>query len=350
MTWRAAPGIRWSSPPSQRNSTPPPRPSLPQGCVLHIPWSRPELSFGRAVPALTRCNVGLAMARPRDVRIGVSGWTYGPWRGAFYPQRLPQRQELAHAASVFRSIEINGTFYSMQTPEAFGRWADETPEDFVFAVKGPRFITHMKRLRDPEAPLANFMASGILRLGRKLGPILWQVPPNFGFDAERLGAFLSCLPRDMDEAAALGRRHDGRLKARAWLKVEANLPIRHAIEIRHDSFRDPAFIRLLRRHRIALVCADTVEWPRLMDLTADFVYCRLHGSRELYRSGYGSREISRWASRVRAWRDGKAMKDGTFITPVPKTRRRRDVFVYFDNTDKLKAPGDALTLMRRLER
>lgn len=290
------------------------------------------------------------MARKSKVLVGVSGWRYAPWRGKFYPERLPQKDELAHLASIFPTVEINGTFYSMQTPESFGRWADATPGDFVFAVKGPRFLTHMKRLREPEAPLANFLASGVLRLGRKLGPILWQFPPNFRFDAARLEAFFELLPRDTEQAARLGRRHDRRLKARAWLAVDAKRPIRHAVEIRHESFRDPAFVALLRRHRIALVCADTVEWPLLMDLTADFVYCRLHGSRELYHSAYGRAELARWARRVRAWRDGRPMTDGTFAGPLPKRQVPRDVYVYFDNTDKLHAPADARTLMRRLER
>lgn len=290
------------------------------------------------------------MVRRSKVLIGVSGWRYAPWRGQFYPKGLAQKSELAHLASVFPTVEINGTFYSLQTPDSFGRWADATPDDFVFAVKGPRFLTHMKRLRDPVAPLANFMASGVLRLGRKLGPILWQFPPNFRFESERLEAFFDVLPRDTEQAARLGRRHDHRLKARAWLRVGSPQPIRHAVEIRHESFRDPPFIALLRKYGIALVCADTVEWPLLMDLTADFVYGRLHGSGELYRSGYSKPELSRWAKRVRAWRDGEPMIDGTFAGPPLQRHRRRDVYVYFDNTDKLHAPEDARALKRRLER
>jgi len=284
---------------------------------------------------------------PGEVRIGVSGWTYAPWRGRFYPKGLPHSQELAHASSAFPSIEINGTFYCMQRPDTFARWAEATPHDFIFAVKGPRFLTHMKRLNEPTAPLANFIASGLLRLGPKLGPILWQLPPSFRFDRTKLAAFFSLLPRDTETAAEFGRRHDHRLRARAWLRPDARRPIRHAIEVRHESFRDPAFIELLREHDIALVCADTVEWPLLMDLTSDFVYCRLHGSRELYRSGYSTAEIARWATRIRAWRDGKPMRDGTFVGP-PIKPRPRDVFVYFDNTDKLKAPHDARALMREL--
>ena len=284
-----------------------------------------------------------------EVRIGVSGWTYPPWRGRFYPKGLPQKRELAHASSVFPAIEINGTFYSMQRPEVFGRWTAETPDDFIFAVKGPRFLTHMKRLREPAAPLANFFASGLLRLGRKLGPILWQFPPSFRFDTDRLASFFALLPRHTEQAAACARRHDHRLKARAWLRTDARRRIRHAVEVRHESFRDPAFIDLLRRHDVALVCADTVEWPLLMDLTSDFVYCRLHGSTELYRSGYDSAALDRWARRVRAWSSGKPMRDGNFAAAARGKSRPRDVFVFFDNTDKLRAPRDALALMRRLD-
>jgi uncharacterized protein YecE (DUF72 family) len=272
---------------------------------------------------------------------------FKPWRGEFYPEGLAQARELDYASRKLTAIEINGTFYSMQRPDTFARWAEATPDDFIFAVKGPRFLTHMKRLNEPVAPLANFIASGLLRLGPKLGPILWQFPPSFRFDRAKLDAFFSLLPHDTETAAAFGRRHDHRLRARAWLQPDARRPMRHALEIRHESFRDPAFIELLRKHDVALVCADTVEWPLLMDLTSDFVYCRLHGSRELYRSGYSAAEIARWAKRIRAWRDGKPMRDGTFIGPATRPMPR-DVFVYFDNTDKLKAPHDAKALMRRV--
>ncbi|MEJ0019108.1 MAG: DUF72 domain-containing protein [Acetobacteraceae bacterium] len=283
------------------------------------------------------------------VRIGISGWTYAPWRGVFYPEGLPQKQELEYAASQFPSIEINGTFYGMQRPDAFGDWADRVPDGFVFAVKGPRYITHMRRLREPTAPLANFIASGLLRLGAKLGPILWQFPPNFRFDAERIEPFLRLLPHDTEAAAALGRRHDNRLKARAWLKVDAARPLRHAFEIRHDSFRDPAFIDLLRRYGVALVCADTVEWPRLMDLTADFAYCRLHGSEVLYASGYDDASLNAWASRVAAWATGGEPADAERVGGKA-TPRRRDVFVYFDNDIKVRAPFDAHGLQARVDR
>lgn len=279
------------------------------------------------------------------IRIGISGWTYKPWRGVFYPPGLPQAKELEFAASRFPAIEINGTFYGLQRPAAFADWAARTPEGFVFALKGSRYITHVLRLREPEAALANFLASGLLRLGAKLGPILWQFAPNFGFDEERLDAFLRLLPHDTEAAAALARRHDARLAGRAWTETDARRPLRHAIEIRHDSFRDPRFIALLRKHRVALVCADTVAWPRLMDVTADFIYCRLHGSEELYASGYDPPALADWARRVAAWARGAEPRDAERICgPAPDRPGGRDVFVFFDNDIKVRAPADAAAL------
>jgi uncharacterized protein YecE (DUF72 family) len=283
----------------------------------------------------------------QGVRIGISGWTYAPWRGVFYPKGLPQKRELEYAAQQFRSIEINATFYGMQRPDAFASWTVQTPDDFVFAVKGPRFITHMKRLLAAETPLANFIASGLLRLERKLGPILWQFPPNFAFDPERIEAFLRLLPHDTRAAARLGRRHDNRLKAPAWLNVDAERPMRHAFEIRHESFRSREFIDLLRHYDVALVCADTVDWPRLMDVTSDFVYCRLHGSEELYASGYDDAVLDEWARRVAAWARGRE-PDDTERIGANASKRRRDVYLYFDNDKKVRAPDDARRLIERV--
>ncbi|PYE87412.1 DUF72 domain-containing protein [Phyllobacterium leguminum] len=289
------------------------------------------------------------MARAGTIRIGISGWTYARWRGVFYPERLPQRLELTYAAEHFPSIEVNGTFYSLQRPESFARWSESTPDDFVFAIKGSRYITHLKRLRDVETPLANFMASGLLRLGSKLGPILWQFPPNLKFDAELFDAFLSLLPHDTRQASEIARHHDARLEGRAFTQSDAKRSIRHAVEIRHDSFRSPEFIALLRRHRVALVCADTVEWPLLMDLTADFVYCRLHGSQELYTSGYDDKSLDRWAERVRAWAHGREPDNAErVLDPTRPLQSGRDVYVYFDNDAKVRAPADAMALMKRL--
>jgi uncharacterized protein YecE (DUF72 family) len=284
-----------------------------------------------------------------EVRIGISGWRYKGWRGVFYPQALPQRRELEYAARIFGSIEINGTFYSLQRPQSFARWADATPGDFVFAVKGSRYITHMLRLTNIRKPLANFFASGVLRLGRKLGPILWQFPPQFRFNAKKIEAFFKLLPRDTSSAVALARRHDKRVSGRSWLRIEENQKLRYAMEIRHPSFVDPEFIKLLRRYNVALVCADTVSWPRLMDVTSDFVYCRLHGSEELYASGYDGKSLDQWAARVAAWARGGEPADAEHASnePAPK-RAAREVYVYFDNDAKVRAPVDAQGLIDRV--
>ena len=266
------------------------------------------------------------------IRIGISGWRYTPWRGVFYPRDLPQRLELRYASHIFRSLEINGSFYSLQRPEYYRQWHDETPEDFVFALKGSRFITHMKKLRDIEAPLANYFASGVFNLRAKLGPILWQFPPNFAYQRERMARFFDLLPADTSAALRLARRRDARLKGRARLAIDEQRPLRHAVEIRHESFLDTSFLELLRERNIALVIAETARrWPMPLDITADFVYMRLHGDKELYKSGYSSKALDRWAERIKTW------------------SRAGDVYCYFDNTDvKLRAPVDAQTLMRKL--
>lgn len=284
-----------------------------------------------------------------DIRIGISGWRYPPWRGTFFPKGLRQKDELAYASSHLRSIEINGTFYSLQTPSSFGTWHDATPDDFIFSVKGPRFITHIKRLRDFQAPLANFLGSGVLRLGTKLGPILWQLPPSFHYHREILDSFLSALPRTTGDALKLARKHDRRLRT-PWLRKPPDAPLRHAIEIRHESFRNAEFVRLLRRQRIALVVADTAgKWPLMADVTADFVYVRLHGDAALYVSGYGPAALDRWAARIRAWARGAVPRGSALsASPVPPRRGGRDVFVYFDNDVKVRAPFDAQSLAHRL--
>jgi uncharacterized protein YecE (DUF72 family) len=258
---------------------------------------------------------------------------------------------LAYAASLFSSIEINGTFYSLQRPSSFLLWKEQTPPDFVFAIKGSRYITHMLKLRGVESALANFFASGVLALGEKLGPILWQFPPNFSFRPELLEEFFSLLPGDTDAAAVLAKRHDERLKGRAFTEVGRRRPIRHAMEIRHPSFVVPEFVSLLRRYNVAMVCADTVEWPRLMDITSDFIYCRLHGSKVLYTSEYSGEELDRWAARVAAWARGEEVSDGDHASGKPARRREgRDVYVYFDNDAKVFAPKDAQGLAERVGR
>ena len=285
------------------------------------------------------------------IRIGVSGWRYPPWRGEFYPEGLPQHQELAYAARKLPTIEINGSFYSLQSPASYAAWYAATPPGFVFSVKGSRFITHMKRLTDIEKPLANFFASGLFNLKEKLGPILWQLPPNFAFEHERIEAFLRLLPRDTQAALSLARRRDARMTGRACLTIDAVRPLRYAIEIRNPTFVAAAFIEMLKYQGIALVVSDAGErWPEPHDVTADFVYMRLHGATELYRSRYSAAALRRWAGRVRAWRAGEQLADSTLVLPDAKLEHvARDVFCYFDNTDKLQAPINATQLMRLLD-
>jgi uncharacterized protein YecE (DUF72 family) len=268
-----------------------------------------------------------------SVRVGISGWTYPPWRGDFYPAGLPHRDELRYAAERLSSIEINGSFYSLQRPTSYWHWAHETPADFQFSVKGGRFITHMKRLRDVEVVLPNFLASGVLALGEKLGPILWQLPPTLKFDPQLLRSFIGHLPRSTGEAAYLARRHDDRLKHGAWKGALSDRPLRHALEVRHDSFKTEEFLTLLREESVAVVVADTAgKWPQFLETTADFAYLRLHGADELYTSGYDQAGLELWANRIRPWAD-----------------RGMDVYVYFDNDVKVRAPYDAMALERMLK-
>lgn len=287
------------------------------------------------------------------LRVGISGWRYPPWRGRFYPGDLPQRLELHYASRQFDTIEINGSFYSLQRPDSWRSWYRDTPTSFVFAVKAPRFITHVLRLRSVEKPLANFLASGVLELREKLGPLLWQFPPNLKYDHALFDAFFARLPRDSWSALQMARQHDHHLKHVGDLQPAGNHRLRHAIEIRHESFRDPASIRLLRKHRVALVVSDAArEWPKLQDLTAGFVYMRMHGDKELYASGYSASALDTWAQRIRAWMAGRQPRNARLRASnlPPPARLSRDVYCYFDNDAKVKAPFDAIELRRRFPR
>jgi uncharacterized protein YecE (DUF72 family) len=283
------------------------------------------------------------------IRIGISGWRYEPWRRIFYPEDLPQQRELEFAARAFPSIEINGSFYSLQTPASYAAWYGATPDDFVFSVKGPRYITHILRLKGVLRPLANFFASGVFNLREKLGPILWQFPPSMRYDAARFEAFLELLPRDSASALALARRRDKRMHGRSCLRIDARRPLRHAIEIRHESFATAEFIAQLRRHKVALVVADTAgKWPYLEDATTDFMYLRLHGDQELYASGYTDAALERWMDRIRAWHQGREPRDARRANGAARRSASRDVYCYFDNDVKVRAPFDADRLMSKL--
>lgn len=279
------------------------------------------------------------------IRTGIAGWVFEGWRrGAFYPEGLKQKDELAYASRALTTIEINSTFYSHQKAASFENWAAQTPDDFVFPVKGHQGITHIKRLKDVETLLANFFASGPLALGKRLGPFVWQLPPNMKFDAERIETFLNLLPHDADALVALGRKHDEKTKS-PWLDVTGIDRVRHAIEVRHASFADAAFVEMMRAANVAMVVADTEAWPNL-DLTADFVYCRLQGAPGS--DHYEPADIDRWARRARAWSAGEPMTDGPLVMPTPAPSLPRDVFVHFVSTDKEHAPRNAIALAERL--
>jgi uncharacterized protein YecE (DUF72 family) len=284
------------------------------------------------------------------IRIGISGWTYPPWRGVFFPKGWPQKRELEYASRQVNSIEINGSFYSLQRPESYRAWYEATPRGFLFSVKAGRFITHIKRLKDVETPLANFFASGVLCLREKLGPILWQLPPSFRFDPGRLATFFDLLPRDTGAAARLARKHDTKVEGRAVTKADRARPLRHALEVRHASFETAEFVQLLRAHDVALVVADTAgKWPLIEDVTSDFIYARLHGDKKLYVSGYTDAALKEWARKIRSWVKGATPAHAKRIgPPLRSAKRGRDVFVYFDNDVKVRAPFDAISLAHRL--
>ena len=264
-------------------------------------------------------------------RVGTSGWRYPSWRNDFYPSGLVQRLELQHLASQLNSVEINGSFYSLQSPASYLRWAEQTPADFVFSVKGGRYITHMRKLHDVKTPLANFFASGVLALGPKLGPILWQFPEMVSYKPELFESFLELLPKTTAEAARLGAEHDGKLKA-AWLEDDTVRPLQHAFEVRHPSFFDEGFYQLLHAHDVALVTADTAHtWPLFEEQTASFSYLRLHGGEQLYASNYDDAVLQRWVAKVKEW-----------------SSEGRQVYAYFDNDTNGYAPHNAVRLRQML--
>lgn len=285
-----------------------------------------------------------------ETRIGISGWRYPPWRGDFYPKDLVQKDELFYASRQVSSIEINGSFYATQSPSSYKAWFKATPDDFCFSVKGPRYITHIRRLKDVRLPLANFFASGVLHLKNKLGPFLWQFSPSFRFDEERIEEFFKMLPRNFKEAVQLAKTAD-RVEPDFPDDVStSSQPIRHAMEVRHHSFENPDFIKLLRKYNIALVLADTAgRWPYMEDVTSDFMYLRLHGDEELYASGYDDATLNWWADRIKLWRAGKEPPDALDISDENFKKNPKDVFIYFDNDVKVRAPYDARSLMKLLK-
>jgi uncharacterized protein YecE (DUF72 family) len=262
---------------------------------------------------------------PGKIYIGVGGWTYAPWRGLFYPDKLPQRRELEYAASKLSSIEINGTYYGSQKPESFARWHDETPEGFVFALKGSRYTTNRRVLADAGESIERFFASGVLELKDKLGPISWQFMPSKKFDPGDFEAFLKLLPKNID-----GRT------------------IRHAVEVRHESFRHPEFIAMAREHAVAIVVAGDSDFPQLADPTAPFVYARIMGTVENEREGYASEALDAWAARAKAWAAGQLPADLQCVETGKPDGQSRDVFLYVISGHKAHNPAAAMGLIERL--
>ena len=284
-----------------------------------------------------------------EIRIGVSGWSYDHWwGGAFYPEGLARRRALEYVTRRFDSVEINGSFYSLLKPDTYEKYRETAPAGFLYAVKGSRFITHNKKLREVETPLANFFASGVLRLEGKLGPFLWQLPA-MRWEIERVARFLELLPRDAEAASKLARRHDQRVSGHASMVVHENRRLRHALEVRHEDLLGEKLVRACRDSGVALVFADSGDWPYTEELTAGFVYLRLHGSLRTYASDYDEARLDRWAERIRAWAGGGEPANAERITArKPPARKSRDVFVYFDNDGSAHAPRNATELMERL--
>jgi uncharacterized protein YecE (DUF72 family) len=283
-----------------------------------------------------------------QIRIGPSGWRYDGWRGGFYPEDLPRARELAYLGDRFGTVEVNGTFYGLSHPDTFRRWYRAVPSGFRFSVKGSRFITHQKKLSDVGRGLANFFAQGILDLDDKLGPILWQLPERLHFDRRRIDRFLEELPPDTDSAAEAAARHDERIDDVSY-GPGRNHRIRHALEVRHSSYLCDEMASLARRHGVALAFSHSSEWPYQEQVTAGFVYVRLHGPGRLYASPYGEEALRSWAARLLTWRDAGTPEGARrFSDLAPPDRKGRDVYVYFDNDEGGHAPRDAAALRRLL--
>lgn len=260
------------------------------------------------------------------IRVGVGGWTFEPWRGIFYPAGLPQKRELGYASRQLTSIEVNGTFYGLQKPESFARWREESPDGFVFALKGPRFATNRRVLAEAGPSIERFLNSGLLELKEKLGPINWQMASSKQFDATDFEAFLKLLPPALDGHT-----------------------LRHVVEVRHPSFLHADFIALVRAYGVAVVLADHAKYPRLHDPTAPFVYARLQSASEDEDTGYAETALRTWSDRAQTWAAGKVPTDLPLLAPAErKPPKSRDVFIYMINGFKPKAPAAAVALIKLL--
>ncbi|HEY6640747.1 DUF72 domain-containing protein [Povalibacter sp.] len=267
------------------------------------------------------------MSNTGRIRVGIGGWSYEPWRETFYPPEIGKKSELEYASRKVTAIEINSTFYRLQTPAVFAKWRDTTPDDFIFSVKAPRFVAQRRVLADAGPHINRFLASGVTELGSKLGPILWQLEPKHTFAADDLQAFLELLPSTVDAR-----------------------PLRHALEVRHASFADPAFLQLARTHNVTVVLEDDEQYPGFADATGDFIYARLRRSVSNEATGYPTEEIDRWSQRALTWSRGEEPDDLPRVEPLQHRTKPapRDVFIYFINGAKERAPAAAMTLIGKL--
>lgn len=260
------------------------------------------------------------------IRVGVGGWVFEPWRGVFYPKGLPHKQELAFASRRLTAIEINSTYYSTQSPATFRRWADEAPDGFVFTLKGSRFVTNRRQLAGAKESIQRYVEQGLTELGPKLGPIFWQFAPTKTFDAADFEAFLELLPAEAD-----------------------GVRLRHAVEVRHDSFRTPAFISLLRRFNTPAVFADHASYPGVPDVTGDFVYARLQTGSDAVETAYPPSELDAWTRRLKVWAEGGRPEDLDAVAPeTPADKRPREVFAFIIHEGKVRAPAGAEAIIQRL--
>ncbi|HEY0236503.1 MAG TPA: DUF72 domain-containing protein [Afipia sp.] len=264
-------------------------------------------------------------AKTGKIHIGIGGWTFAPWRGVFYPEKLTQAKELNYAASKLTSIEINGTYYGSQKPESFRKWANEVPDGFVFSVKGPRFATNRRVLAEAGESIQRFYDSGVLELGDRLGPVLWQFAPTKKFDEADFGAFLELLPRKLEGRA-----------------------LRHVVEVRNESFKTPSFIALLRKFSVPVVYADHATYPAIADITADFVYARLQTGKDDIKTAYPPKQLDRWAERLKLWASGSEPDDLPRVDKTPVKKQPRDVFAYVIHEGKIRAPAGAMELIKRV--
>jgi uncharacterized protein YecE (DUF72 family) len=256
---------------------------------------------------------------------GIGGWTYEPWRGVFYPEGLPHARELSYAAEHLTSIEVNGTFYRTQTPTTFRKWAAEVPDGFMFALKAPRYAVNRSVLKEAGDSIKRFLDSGVIELGKHLGPLLWQFAPAKKFDEADFGGFLELLPK----------RFDGR-------------SLQHVVEVRHNSFKTPAFVALLREHALPVVFAEHAAYPAIADVTGDFIYARLQKGNEKLAMGYTPQALNAWAVRARIWARGGEPDDLVRVDEKRAPKKMRDVFIYFIHEAKVRAPAAAMGLIERL--